>query len=90
MCIIPRKYKDTILAILFTKSFFSYYGLLITDFFVDVILTISHFPSIQVLSHYIQVLRLRFDSGARQLHALFLLILQHSHALDFALYGLQG
>ena len=34
----------------------------------------SHFPSIQVFSHHIQVLRLRFDSDARQLHALFSLI----------------
>ena len=34
----------------------------------------SHFPSMQVFSHHIQVLRLRFDSDARQLHALFSLI----------------
>ena len=41
-------------------------------------LYISHFPSIQVLSHYIQVLHLRFDSDARQLHALFSLIFCHT------------
>ena len=32
---------------------------------------LSHSPSIQVLSHYFQVLRLRVDSAAEQLHALF-------------------
>ena len=35
------------------------------------IIILSYVPSIQVLFHYIQVLRLRFDSDARQLHPLF-------------------
>ena len=50
------------------------------------------YSSIQVLFHYIQVLRLRFDSDARQLHPLFFVDFCNtvSHALDFAFYGLQG
>ena len=47
-------------------------GPLVVDSLYDTIYVhISHFPSIQVLSHYIQVLSFQFDSAAKQLHAFF-------------------